>query len=77
MVAMRRNLAFGALLLAVGLSACDRGSGSESAPAQKTQEAAKAPPAKLTDLSSSLAAARQAFNAYKGEPRFLTLLSPT
>ena len=31
----------------------------------------------LGDLSSSLGAAREAFNAHKSEPRFLTLLSPT
>ena len=37
-----------------------------------------APPAgKLGDLSTSLDPAREAFNAREGQPRFLTLLSPT
>ena len=35
------------------------------------------PPAPLTDVSTSLEAARTTFNAHVGEPRFLTLLSPT
>jgi hypothetical protein len=34
-------------------------------------------PSKLGDLSASLEAAREVFNAHRGEPRFLALLSPT
>ena len=34
-------------------------------------------PVQLTDLSRSLDALRVAFDAHRGEPRFLTLLSPT
>jgi hypothetical protein len=45
-------------------------------PAPVQTPAARAP---LTDLTaaSSLDAVRAAFNAHKGEARFLTLLSPT
>lgn len=41
--------------------------------------AAKRPRAPLTDITtaSKLDAVRTAFNAHKGEARFLTLLSPT
>lgn len=48
----------------------------ETAPATQTETAARAP---LVDVTSAptLAAVRTAFNAHKGEPRFLTLLSPT
>jgi len=44
---------------------------------KRATPAATAPEASLGDLSTSLAAARTAFNAHKGEARFLTLLSPT
>jgi len=41
----------------------------------KKQHGASAP---LTDVTAtSMAAVRTAFNAHKGEARFLTLLSPT
>jgi len=45
-------------------------------PSTTEKRAARAP---LTDLTaaSSLEAVRTAFNAHKGEARFLTLLSPT
>jgi hypothetical protein len=65
--------------LALSLSGCDK----KAAPAQNqppsAQDAAakSAPAVQLGDLSTSLAAARTAFNAHKGEARFLTLLSPT
>ncbi len=42
----------------------------------KESPTARAPLVDLT-ASSTLAAARAAFNAHKGEARFLTLLSPT
>ena len=49
----------------------------ESSKPQQTAE--RKPTAALTDLTtgSSLAPVRAAFNAHKGEARFLTLLSPT
>jgi hypothetical protein len=53
--------------------ACDK----KSSPAPTAAKDAAAAPSKLGDLSTSLAAAREAFNAGKGEARFLTLLSPT
>lgn len=43
-------------------------------PAAKTQPAHKV---QLTDLDTTLAPVRMAFNAKRGEARFLTLLSPT
>ena len=63
------------LVLAVG---CD--SKKSDAPGlSKTQAVAQPQRAPLVDLTSatSLAAVREAFNARKGEARFLTLLSPT
>lgn len=66
-----------AVVLSV-LGACDKKSGPTPAPtSQKDATQATATPSKLGDLSTSLAAARDAFNARKGEVRFLTLLSPT
>lgn len=58
---MRTRFALLAVAVALASPACDRGS----------------PAAPLGDLSTSLEAARAAFNAHKGEARFLTLLSPT
>jgi hypothetical protein len=75
---MRRAIPLLALAVALVLPACDRGASPDRAPAQKTQETEpKAPAVPLGDLSTSLEAARAAFNAHKGEARFLTLLSPT
>lgn len=75
---MRRAIPLLALAVALGLNACDRGASPDRAPAQKTQEAEpKEAAVPLGDLSTSLEAARAAFNAHKGEARFLTLLSPT
>ena len=34
-------------------------------------------PARIIDLSTSVAELRTEFDAHRGEPRFLTLLSPT
>src|SRR5258708_22188244 len=43
----------------------------------RERTAGRLPQSKLVDLSTSLEAARTAFNAHRGEARFLTLLSPT
>lgn len=75
---MRRRPAFAVLLAAIALPACDRRSGSDSAAQPEAESAvAQTPPTRLTDLSTSLAAVRETFNAHRGEPRFLTLLAPT
>lgn len=67
---MRKTAAIGIVVAAAlaGGVACDRSSG------RKTPAA---PPAQLGDLTASLAPAREAFNARRGEPRFLMLLAPT
>lgn len=71
-----------ALTLAVALSllGCESKKASTELPAAppKTGSATK-PTVQLTDLTtaSTLAPVRAAFNAKKGEARFLTLLSPT
>jgi hypothetical protein len=73
---MRSSVLCAVLASALLLVACDaKQPASGQAPATATP-AARAP---LVDLpaSTSLAAARAAFNAHKGEARFLTLLSPT
>lgn len=75
---MRTRFPLLAVAVALSLPACDRGASPDRATAQKAQEqATRTPAAQLGDLSSSLEAARAAFNAHKGEARFLTLLSPT
>lgn len=69
-----------AIVVAVGLSfatSCDPRPAPGPAPTRAKDPSPAAPVSKLADLSSSLAAARQAFNARKGQVRFLTLLSPT
>ena len=67
---MRISIA-ASVVLALALASC------ESSKPQQTAE--RKPTAALTDLTtaSSLAPVRAAFNAHKGEARFLTLLSPT
>ena len=62
-------------LLLVGCESKKASPGKQE-PAAVEKLAARAP---LTDLTtaSSLEAVRTAFNAHKGEVRFLTLLSPT
>lgn len=65
------------LVIAVATVDCDSKKSSNEQHAQAAkQPAARAP---LTDLTttSGLGAVRTAFNAHKGEARFLTLLSPT
>jgi PBP1b-binding outer membrane lipoprotein LpoB len=72
-----RSSILGALLAsAILLVACDS---KKSAPETATTTATQTTRAPLVDLTtaSSLAAVRAAFNAHKGEARFLTLLSPT
>lgn len=77
-----------AIAAATLLLGCDsKKSATDQAPAKQTETVARAPGkatdtaarAPLVDLTSAstLAAARTAFNSHKGEPRFLTLLSPT
>lgn len=78
---MRSSVLGAVLASAFLLVACDsRKPAPEQAPAgaspAKGSPAARAPLVDLT-ASSTLAAARAAFNAHEGEPRFLTLLSPT
>ena len=78
MARMRNRFAFLAVAAALALPACDRGATPDRAPAEKAQERpSRTPAVQLGDLSTSLDAARAAFNAHKGEARFLTLLSPT
>ena len=75
---MRNRFPLLAVAVALSLAACDRGASPDRAPAQKTQEAEpKGPAVPLGELSTSLEGARAAFNAHKGEARFLTILSPT
>jgi hypothetical protein len=74
---IRFAVAVAAVALALSLSGCDRTSGAEQAQPDRQPAAARKANARLVDLSTSLRAARVAFNAHKGEARFLTLLSPT
>ena len=66
-----------ALAISVTVFGCEskKPSGEQGTPVEK-KPGARAP---LTDLTtaSGLAAVRTAFNAHKGEARFLTLLAPT
>jgi hypothetical protein len=67
-----------AVILALSMFGCD----SKTSPPESTPPTASKPASArvaLVDLTSSstLAAVRTAFNAHKGEARFLTLLSPT
>jgi hypothetical protein len=67
-------------MVALSMSGCEsRKTKSESSPAPGATEKAEQPRAQLVDLTaaSTLAPVRAAFNAHKGEARFLTLLSPT
>lgn len=74
---------FQAFALAVTLSlvGCDSKKSTAEQPSAQKAEPAAMPTARvqLTDLTpaSTLAPVRAAFNAKKGEARFLTLLSPT
>ena len=61
-----------AAALALAVTGCDA---KKTAPESKPATPVVAAP--FGDLSTSLAAARTAFNAHQGEARFLTLLSPT
>ncbi len=74
---MRTRFALLAVAVALAVPACDRGRSSDGAPATTEKQATRPPAAQLGDLSASLDGARAAFNAHKGEARFLTLLSPT
>lgn len=65
------------------LLGCESKKSTSDRPAAQSETGSAAHPtaarAQLTDLTtaSTLAPVRQAFNAKKGEARFLTLLSPT
>lgn len=69
-----------ALAFAVALSflGCDSKTSTTEKPATRSKSATKRT-APLTDLTtaSTLEPVRKAFNARKGEARFLTLLAPT
>lgn len=71
-----RFLAFTTIL---ALASCESKKSTADQPAPKVENKEKKPTAPLTDITTatSFAAIRTAFNAYKGEARFLTLLSPT
>ncbi len=77
-----RNRAL-ALMVATWLVACKSEKPSADQPAVRLETRSAPQPnarrAQLTDLTtaSTLAPIRAAFNAKKGEARFLTLLSPT
>lgn len=78
LVPMRSQVAVVITSIALALAgACDKKSSPAPAPKAEKDATQAAPASKLGDLSTSLAAAREAFNAHKGEARFLTLLSPT
>jgi hypothetical protein len=66
-----------AVAVALSMSGCESKKSTADQPAA-TQDRPKAQ-APLVDLTTTtqLAAVRTAFNAHKGEARFLTLLSPT
>ena len=77
LLGMRSQVTVVAAIALLLMASCDKKPSHDPAP-KAEKDAAPAPTAsKLGDLSSSLAAAREAFNAHKGEARFLTLLSPT
>jgi len=66
-----------ALAVLVAMSGCESKASSPPPPPIATKPtSARAPLVELT-ASSTLAPIRTAFNAHKGEARFLTLLSPT
>ena len=73
---MHRKVLLAALVLSI--LACDRKTSAPDQPS-KPPAAILRSTAALVDLTSqsSLAPVRAAFNAHKGEARFLTLLSPT
>jgi hypothetical protein len=73
---MRSSVLGAVLASALLLVACDSKKPAPEKVPTKEAPAARAPLVDLT-ASSTLAAARAAFNAHKGEARFLTLLSPT
>ena len=69
-----------AFAFALSILGCDSKKSTPDQPATQTKaDSAERPTAPLTDLTpaSTLAPVRVAFNAKKGEARFLTLLSPT
>jgi len=77
---MQRAVAVVIAAVALSLAGCDKKRAPDTQPTTAVPEPESkqnATSATLVDLSTSLAAAREAFNAREGEARFLTLLSPT
>ena len=75
---MRNQVAVLAAAVVLALAGCDKKSSeTKEAPEPGAKDSAPATASPLGDLSTSLAGVRAAFNAKKGEARFLTLLSPT
>ena len=75
---MRNQVAVLAAAVALALVGCDKKhSETKEAPEPIAKDSAPSAASPLGDLSTSLADVRAAFNAKKGEARFLTLLSPT
>jgi hypothetical protein len=76
---MGNQVAVLAAAVALALAGCDKKrTETKEAPQPSAKDSSAAAPAsQLGDLSTSLADVRAAFNAKKGEARFLTLLSPT
>jgi hypothetical protein len=71
------RLCFLVFALAVSLPGCEsKKAHPDPTPVVENKPTARAPLVDLT-ASSTLGAVRAAFNAHKGEARFLTLLSPT
>jgi hypothetical protein len=75
---MRTQFLVLALMVSMSAACESKKSSPASAPSASGSAATamKAPLVALT-AASTLAAVRVEFNAHKGEPRFLTLLSPT
>lgn len=66
-------------IVGIALGACGRSAspGAGSVSASRAAGAGSASRAEIVDLSSSLAPIQAAFDARRGAPRFLALLSPT
>lgn len=75
---MRNQVAVLAAVVALAIAGCEKKSSeTKEEPEPFAKDSAPAAASPLGDLSTSLADVRAAFNAKKGEARFLTLLSPT
>ena len=74
---MRRLSAIAAAILLVSGCESPKKENKPAAAASNEGTNAAAPKVELGDLSTTLEPVRAAFNAQKGQARFLTLLSPT